>query len=246
MSRFFDSIRVPKFKLLYNNTNGTMKVEPMFTGIIEEIGLVNHLHRSGSQCKIEIKARTVLQDIRIGESISVNGVCLTVTGFTSTAFTADMMPETLERTNLKFLQRGSFVNLERALKLQDRLNGHFVQGHVDAMGEIVKKETKQNSIIFKIKTRSFLLNYIVPKGSIAIDGVSLTVVGVYKNSSSFTVSIIPHTLENTIMRQYSIGSVVNVECDILSKYVEHLLQKFNEEKRQSIILSKEFLFEHSF
>ncbi|MHA1303836.1 MAG: riboflavin synthase [Candidatus Heimdallarchaeaceae archaeon] len=219
----------------------------MFTGIVEEIGLVKHLHKSESQCKIKVEARRVLQDIGVGESISVNGVCLTITDFTSTTFTADIMPETLTKTNLNLLQSGSYVNLERALRLQDRLNGHIVQGHVDSIGEIVEIKKERNSSIFKIKTSSVLLNYIVSKGSIAIDGVSLTVVDVDKNSGWFTISIIPHTLEETIMRHYSIGTVVNIECDILSKYVEQLLFKFEEEKKKtSTSLSKEFLVEHGF
>jgi len=174
-------------------------VKYLFTGIIEEIGYVKRINQQSRSAQIEIKADKVLGDVAVGDSIAVNGVCLTVVTFDSQHFTADVMPETISKTNLRELKPGSPVNLERALQLGGRLGGHIVQGHVDAIGTIVEKQILEIAIIYRIATEPELLQYVVPKGSVAIDGVSLTVVDVFQDS--FTVSLIPHTAHETVLEK---------------------------------------------
>ncbi|PHO06423.1 riboflavin synthase subunit alpha [Thermoanaerobacterium thermosaccharolyticum] len=194
----------------------------MFTGIIEEIGKVKMIQR-GDITKIAIECEKVLDGTAIGDSIAVNGVCLTVTNVGKNLFTADLMRETLKSSNLGDLKIGSMVNLERALSISGRLNGHIVTGHVDTVGTIVNKNRIMNSNVFKIKIDERYSKYVVSKGSIAVDGISLTVVEAL--ASYFTVSVIPHTELNTILNFKRIGDSVNIEVDILSKYAEKLLLK---------------------
>lgn len=193
----------------------------MFTGLIEEIGKVQSIIKGEKSARIIIKAEKVLQEVRLGDSISTNGVCLTVTGFTSNSFSVDVMAETMRRSNLHILSSGDEVNLERALKLGDRLGGHLVSGHIDGMGTITNYENEDNAVWVTIEASKEILRYIVQKGSITIDGISLTVA--YVDGTSFKVSIIPHTKDITTLLRKNSGEVVNLECDMVGKYIEKLL-----------------------
>jgi len=194
----------------------------MFTGIIEETGTIRSVSQGATVSRIAVKAFSVLEGLKTGDSISVNGVCLTVTDFSPDGFTADTMPETLRRTNLGKMKSGSRVNLERALRLGDRLGGHVLTGHIDGTGRIAARWEEGNSLWLKVTTGPDILRYLASKGSVALDGISLTIVSA--DSDSFTVSVIPHTKEMTTLQGKGAGSSVNIECDILAKYVEKLLQ----------------------
>ncbi|AEF16085.1 riboflavin synthase, alpha subunit [Thermoanaerobacterium xylanolyticum LX-11] len=196
----------------------------MFTGIIEEVGKVKMIQR-GNITKIAVECKKVLDGVRIGDSVAVNGVCLTVTNIGKDLFTSDIMYETLKTSNLGSLKIGSIVNLERALSILGRLNGHIVTGHVDTVGTIIDKNKINDTTTFKIKIGERYSKYVADKGSIAVDGISLTVVE--SSASYFTVSIIPHTDNNTTLNIKRIGDTVNIEVDILSKYAERLLAKKN-------------------
>ncbi len=191
----------------------------MFTGIIEEVGTVAKL----DDFKLTISASKVLEDQKIGDSIAVNGTCLTVVDHDRSTFSVDLSPETLRRTSLGSLAQGHKVNLERPLAVSDRLGGHIVQGHVDATGRITSSRTEGNSQILRIRYPNRLRVYIVEKGFIAVDGISLTVV--QKGTSSFTLSVIPYTLENTNLQDKGPGDRVNLEADIVAKYVESMLAR---------------------
>lgn len=193
----------------------------MFTGIVEEIGKINKIIKGEKSAKIIINADKVLEDVKFGDSIAVNGVCLTVTDYSSNNFTADVMTETFIKTNLKNLKPNDCVNLERALKLSDRLGGHIVSGHVDGIGTIKSIQRDEIAVWFEIKAPFEILKYIVYKGSVTIDGISLTVA--YADDYTFKVSIIPHTFQKTVLFYKKTGDEVNIECDILSKYVEKML-----------------------
>ena len=188
----------------------------MFTGIIEEVGALERL--AGGE--IAICAKKVLEDVALGDSIAVNGICLTVTHFDAAHFTADVMPETVRRTSLAELKRGSRVNLERALTLRSRLGGHIVSGHIDGVGTIAAMQEEGNAILLTVRASDDVLRYVVEKGSVALDGISLTVARV--SAADFTVSLIPHTREITNLREKRMGSRLNIETDILGKYVEKL------------------------
>lgn len=190
----------------------------MFTGIIEEIGIIRSVKTGARSAALEIGASKVLPATRIGDSISVNGVCLTVTTIGTASFTTDAMPETLKRTNLGELHPGSPVNLERALRLGDRFGGHIVSGHIDGTGEILSVKEDENAILISINAGASLLRYIIDQGSIAVDGISLTVVNVEANR--FYVSVIPFTRKETILCGKTPGSRVNLECDAVAKYIE--------------------------
>lgn len=192
----------------------------IFTGIIEEIGQVKQIKRGQQSFSLSIKAAKVLEEVKLGDSIAVNGVCLTVTGYSGASFEADVMPETYQRTTLKTLKSGSPVNLERALRLSDRLGGHLVQGHVDGIGTIINKSVEDIAILYGIEAPAEILKYVVKKGSIVVDGVSLTVVEVDNNR--FSVSLIPHTAKLTILGWKREGDPVNLETDIIGRYVEKL------------------------
>ena len=192
----------------------------MFTGIIEEIGTVRRIEHGAKGARLTIQAKTVLEDTRIGDSIATNGVCLTVVSMTGDSFSADVMAESLRRSSLGTLQGGSPVNLERAMAANGRFGGHIVSGHIDGTGTIASQKREDNAVWVKIKTPAPLLRYIVEKGSIAIDGVSLTVAAV--TDTDFSVSIIPHTGAQTILLGKKPGDPVNIECDVIGKYVEKL------------------------
>ena len=206
----------------------------MFTGIIEEIGQFSRL--SGG--KITIACRKVLEDVNIGDSIAVNGICLTVTTFDGGSFSADVMPETIRRTSLDNLKMGDIVNLERALRLGDRFGGHIVSGHIDGVGRIKTMKSEGNAIIITVETSRDLLKQIASKGSVALDGMSLTVVEA--GNDEFSVSLIPHTREVTNFKTKKTSSPVNIETDVLAKYVERLINF----KPSNI--TKDFLIENGF
>lgn len=216
----------------------------MFTGIVEELGILEDIKVSSSAGELAIKAKKVLEGVQLGDSISVNGVCLTVTSFTANRFTADVMPETLKKTNLGQLKRGEAVNLERAMKLGDRFGGHIVSGHVDGTGEIVSRETYANAILFQIKADAGLRKYMIPRGSVCVDGISLTIVDV--TETGFSISIIPHTLTHTNLRNKGPGDKVNLECDVIGKYVERLLAWPAQQQPKSSGIGLDYLKEHGF
>ncbi|HZO65804.1 MAG TPA: riboflavin synthase [Kribbellaceae bacterium] len=196
----------------------------MFTGIVEELGTVDALDQlDGDAARLRIQGPTVTKDARHGDSIAVNGCCLTVVDVENDSFTADVMRETLRRTSLGALGNGSPVNLERAVAAHARLGGHIVQGHVDGTGRIVRREPAEHWNVVTIEAPPEILRYVAEKGSIAVDGVSLTVVGVDDASSTFTVSLIPTTLELTVLGHNQAGDTVNLEVDVIAKYVERLL-----------------------
>jgi riboflavin synthase len=191
----------------------------VFTGIVEEVGIVAKI----SDNAMTVRASKVLEDVKLGDSIAVNGACLTAVNFTKSEFSVDLSPETMRRTSLGQLSEGSPVNLERALLVSDRMGGHIVQGHVDGTGRIMSTKTEGDSIIFRVRVPKRLDRYIVEKGFIAVDGISLTVVK--RGASSFTLAVIPYTLKNTNLVSLSVGDRVNLEADILAKYVESLLDR---------------------
>lgn len=193
----------------------------MFTGIIEEVGSVAHVRMGTASCVLTVNASKVLADVHIGDSIAVNGTCLTVCEFTGNSFSADVMPETMRRTNLGKLSPGSKVNLERAMAADGRFGGHIVSGHIDGTGKVAALKREDNAVWVTIAASTDLLKYIVEKGSIAIDGISLTVARV--TMQDFSVSVIPHTGEETTLLSRKPGDTVNLECDIVAKYVEKLL-----------------------
>lgn len=215
----------------------------MFTGLVEEIGRVQSVTKSTKSARITIKARKVLKDTKPGDSISTNGVCLTVTDFTSESFSVDVMAETMRRSNLHILSPGDEVNLERALRLGDRLGGHMVSGHIDGMGTVADYENEDNAVWVTVGTSPEILRYIVQKGSIAIDGISLTVA--YVDDSVFKVSIIPHTRDITTLLRKKVGDIVNLECDMVGKYIEKLL-KSKEQAPFKRGMDMNFLSEHGF
>lgn len=194
----------------------------MFTGIVEEMGTVRRLNQSPNRCELELSASKVLEGTQIGDSIAVNGVCLTVIRLGEEHFTADVMPETLRRSNLRQLKPGSKVNLERAMAANGRFGGHIVAGHIDGTGKILAMQPEGNAVLVTISATPELLRYVVEKGSIAIDGISLTVAKV--SHTDFTVSLIPHTGEETTLLKHRSGEIVNLETDIIGKYVEKLMQ----------------------
>jgi riboflavin synthase len=214
----------------------------MFTGIVESMGKVRNIRRRALSFQIEIQAESILYNVNLGDSIAVSGVCLTVTENDLQHFTADVMPETMHKTTLKNLKSGDYVNLERALRVGDRLGGHIVQGHIDGIGVIKAKDKYDIAYIYTIQAPAEVLRYTIPKGSIAVDGVSLTVINVL--TDSFTVSLIPHSANKTILGFKQAGDYVNLESDILGRYIEKLLETGGDEKTSSLSVS--FLAENGF
>lgn len=217
----------------------------MFTGIVEEVGSLKEISLGSGFGNIEINASKVLEETKIGDSIAVNGVCLTVNKLNDNSFVADIMGETLNRTNLGKLKTGDNVNLERALKLSDRLGGHIVSGHIDGKGKIVSIDHKEDGTWFTISADKEILKYIIFKGSIAIDGISLTVA--YVDNEVFKVSVIPHTLNNTILAYKIEGSEVNLENDLVGKYIERF-SSFSSQKseKEESRITMDFLRENGF
>lgn len=223
----------------------------MFTGIIEETGKVEAVAKGSNSAVITIAAVKVLEDTKIGDSIAVNGVCLTVTSISGRKFSADVMAETLRRSSLGSLKHGSMVNLERAMAANGRFGGHIVSGHIDGVGVIGSFEKEDNAVWVEIETPAKILRYIVEKGSITIDGISLTVAKL--TDSSFAVSVIPHTGEETTLLNRNPGDIVNLENDIVGKYVERLMNfktddrdNKSEERNNSDSITMNFLNENGF
>ena len=215
----------------------------MFTGLIEEIGILKEVRKGVKSAELSISANKVLQDIRIGDSISTNGVCLTVIRFSNNSFVVDVMPETMRRSNLKNLKPGSKINLERALRLGDRLGGHIVSGHIDGMGLVKAIEAEDNATWVTIEAKSQIMKYIIEKGSIAIDGTSLTVA--YVDDNAFKVSIIPLTRDETTLLSKKIGNEVNLECDMVGKYIERFTM-FNITDNSPNEINMDFLKDNGF
>ncbi|PWA72370.1 lumazine-binding protein [Artemisia annua] len=210
-----------------NNHHRRAQINSLFTGIVEEMGQVKQLgfDESGESFDMIIHSPTVLQDVNLGDSIAVNGTCLTVTEFDTqrSEFKVGLAPETLRKTSLIELEKGSVVNLERAVKPSTRMGGHFVQGHVDGTGEIVSMVPEGDSLWIKVKTSRDILKFIVPKGFIAVDGTSLTVVDVFDDEESFNFMLVAYTQQEVVIPLKKVGQKVNLEVDILGKYVERLL-----------------------
>ena len=216
----------------------------MFTGIIEEIGKVKNIKNKTASSIITVEADTVTNNTKPGESIAVNGVCLTVVKISDTYLDADIMGETLRRSNLKDLKPGDLVNLERAVIAGGRLGGHIVSGHVDGVGTLINYKKDGVAVWVTIECPPDILKYIVNKGSVALDGISLTVAGVSENN--FSVSIIPHTGAETTLLDKNIGAKINIECDIIGKYVEKLLLFKEQPKSPDTKINMSFLSENGF
>ena len=215
----------------------------MFTGIIEELGTIRAIRRGKHSAVLSIGADAVLSDLKIGDSVAVNGVCLTAASVDGSGFTADVMHETLNRASLGVLTSGDPVNLERAMPASGRFGGHIVSGHIDGTGQIRAVRRDDNAVWYTIGAEAKVLRYVVEKGSIAIDGISLTVASV--DRETFSVSLIPHTAEHTILGKKRPGAIVNLEADIIGKYVEALLRPREEPQKESK-LTKEFLLRNGF
>lgn len=211
----------------------------MFTGIIEELGTIQNIQSQGNTMSLKIHGKKVLEDIKLGDSIAVNGVCLTVTDFNTSSFCLDVMPETFQSTSLSDLQRGSIVNLERAMSANGRFGGHFVTGHVDAVGKIVKRAPKENAIYLDISFPKEFGHLPLHKGAITLDGTSLTIFGV--ENGLITVSLIPHTAKESVIGLKQIGDKVNIEFDMLGKYVYSFLHPKQESR-----ISTDFLRDNGF
>ena len=216
----------------------------MFTGIVEETGTLRSLSRGSKSCVIHVQCSTVLEDTRIGDSIAVNGICLTVTSMESGGFTADVMNETLSRSSLAQTRLGDPVNLERAMAANGRFGGHIVSGHIDGTGIIREIRDDDNAVWYTVEAPPEILRYVVEKGSIAIDGISLTVARV--DDRSFQVSVIPHTRAVTALSSRRVGSPVNLENDIVGKYVEKLMQPAPSESGPASGITMEFLAQHGY
>ncbi len=215
----------------------------MFTGIIEEVGTIRSVQRGRDSEIVTVSASKVLEGTKIGDSIAVNGICLTVTSLSDGAFSADVMHETLNRSSLKGASVGTKVNLERAMPADGRFGGHIVSGHVDGTGSITSIRRDDNAVWFAVRPAAGLMRYIVEKGSVALDGISLTVAKV--TPETFSVSIIPHTLDQTVLSHRKVGDDINIETDIIGKYVEHLLKKDEAPAGRSGI-TEEFLERYGF
>lgn len=216
----------------------------MFTGIIEEVGTIKNISKGIKSIKLTIGATKVLEGSKIGDSIAVNGVCLTITSMGKDFFTADIMPESLRKTSMANLTSGDKINLERALTLSSRLGGHIVSGHIDGVGTVIALKRDDNAMRITIEAEPKIMKYIIAQGSVTLDGVSLTVASVAK--SNFTISLIPHTGEVTTLLSKGIGSSINIENDVIGKYVERLLHYDQENIKQKSSLSLGFLQENGF
>lgn len=217
----------------------------MFTGIVEEIGKISDIKKSVKSYRLQISASKVLENTKIGDSIAVNGICLTVTDMSDSLFSADVMAETVRRTSLSQLKRGDSVNLERAMAADGRFGGHIVSGHIDGTGIISDFTKEDNAVWVTVSAEKNILKYIVEKGSVAIDGISLTVAVV--SDGFFKVSVIPHTQNETTLLMKKTGDSVNLECDIIGKYVEKMLGfNNNSDTQKKSGISMDFLSRQGF
>ncbi|MBM6760282.1 riboflavin synthase [Megamonas hypermegale] len=218
----------------------------MFTGIIEEIGIIRNIVKGSRSIKLTITAKKVLENTNLGDSIAVNGVCLTVTALGKDGFTADVMPESMSKTNMGRLKPGDRVNLERALTLSSRLGGHIVSGHIDGVGDIINMEKDDNAVRVTLTSVPKVMKYIVSEGSVTLDGVSLTVA--HLGDNDFTVSLIPHTAQVTTLLDKKVGDKLNIENDVVGKYVERLLSFSDKDKavEKNSAISLNFLRENGF
>lgn len=212
----------------------------MFTGIIEEVGKIQEIRRQGPSVHLVVQAKKILEDIHVGDSIAVNGICLTATAFTEAGFSADVMHETMSRTSLGNLRKGSSVNLERAMQMNGRFGGHIVSGHIDGTGVIEKIEKDSIAVWYTIRADRRILRYIVEKGSVALDGISLTVASV--SAEHFRVSVIPHTQGHTALSEKKVKDIVNIENDCVGKYIE----KFLCEEKGTTGITREFLAKYGY
>lgn len=215
----------------------------MFTGIIEETGILSEKKQGTVSAQVKIRCKKVLEGTKVGDSIAVNGICLTVTSLAQNGFCADVMAETMRRSSLSELAVPGVVNLERAMAADGRFGGHIVSGHIDGTGQITAICEEENAVWYTIRAEEALLRYIVEKGSVAVDGISLTVAKV--TAQDFQVSVIPHTRQETSLTEKVVGSTVNIECDVVGKYVERFLLGTKKQEPQSKI-SEDFLKEHGF
>lgn len=195
----------------------------MFTGMIEEIGTIERVQKQRQSMTLQIQGNKVLEHLQLGDSVAVNGVCLTVTEIGATYFLADVMPETFHSTSLATVNRGTHVNLERAMLNNGRFGGHIVSGHVDGVAKILRKRQLENAVYIDLQLPQTLTKYCVAKGSIAVDGTSLTIFNV--TATSVTISLIPHTYASTIFKEKPVGTAVNIETDLLAKYIEKFVQR---------------------
>jgi len=230
------------YRRIPQRSKGQEGLRTIFTGIVIEIGNIVSINHAAHSVIIAVKGHKVSRKAMLGSSISVNGVCLTVTKIDGDVLVADVMPETVRRTNLSSLKIGSSVNLEPALRLGDEMGGHLVTGHVDGLGKIVSISRDENAVWLTIESKPDILNQIVQKGSVALDGVSLTVAKVDK--SSFSVSLIPFTLSETVLGLKKVGDTLNVETDIIGKYIEKFVKNRGGEREEGLTLS--LLKEHGF
>lgn len=212
----------------------------MFTGIVEDVGTVKVLKKNRQCMNITVASPKMVTDVKLGDSIAVNGVCLTVTDFNEQELTMDVMPETVKATNLEQLAAGDLVNLERAMPANGRFGGHFVAGHVDGVGKILRKRPLANAVYIDIELAEALTSYCIPKGSITIDGTSLTLFAVEKNS--ITVSLIPHTYKETVLGMKNVGALVNIETDLVGKYIMNQVKR----GQATSTITKDYLHQHGF
>ncbi len=216
----------------------------MFTGIVEEMGKIVRVEKGAKSSRLTVSGDKIFSDLKLGDSVATNGVCLTVTSFSKGIFTANVMNETLKRSNLGELRQGSMVNLERAMIANGRFGGHIVSGHIDGTGVITKIEQDDIAVWYTIRADRKIMKYIIEKGSVAIDGISLTIAKVTDND--FAVSLIPHTAKETVLGYKKTGDTVNLENDVVGKYIEHFLSFKEEPETKSSGITKEFLLKAGF
>lgn len=212
----------------------------MFTGLVEDIGIIKAVQSDRDSMKITVQSAKITEDVKLGDSIAVNGVCLTVTNFTQQQLTMDVMPETVKATNLQQLAIGDSVNLERAMPANGRFGGHFVAGHVDGVGKILRKRPVANAVYIDIEMSEELTNFCIPKGSITIDGTSLTLFHV--EAKSVTISLIPHTYKETVLGMKRVGAIVNIETDLVGKFIIGQLKT----GQTTSAITRDYLAQHGF